>query len=220
MVPIRIPAPAGRLGTVENRLGQFDDAATMAEAKSRFQRFLADAGSLPAALQEAVAMVVGRHADLATWEALRRLGRAAAGTEARLRWYWALAQATDPALIARTVAIGGTEELPNGRVNRFLVETAGAADDPDLVWSLFLPRREGVLRRLSAPHRQQLLPGIAAASSSPAVAKALQALPESDASSGARYQTRRAVDDIALRAKLRSTLVPALGQWLKANAGS
>lgn len=201
-------------------LGQFDDAATVTEAQTRFQRFLEDRGSLPAALQEAVALVAGQHADLATWEALRRLGQAAAGTEARLRWYWALAQARDPALIARTVAISETDELPNGRVNRFLIEAAGASGDPDLVWNLFLPRRAGVLRRLSEPHRQQLLPGIAAASGSPSIAKALQALPESGASNGAGYQARKAVDDIAIRGKLRATLVPALGQWLKANAGS
>lgn len=201
-------------------LGQFDDDATMAEAKARFQRFLEDRASLPAALQEAVATVVGQHADLATWEALHKLGQESSGTEARLRWYLALAQARDSALIARTVAIGETDELPNGRVNRFLIEAAGASDDPDLVWNLFLPRRAAVLRRLSESHRQQLLPGIAGASSNPAISQALQGLPESELTNGARYQTRKAVDDIAIRAKFRGTLLPALGQWLKANAGS
>jgi aminopeptidase N len=195
-------------------LGRFDDQAVVAECHRRFTAYLADPSSLPPGLQEPVASVVGYGADPATYDALRRLGREATGTEAKLRYYRALAGASDPALIQETVDIAKTDELPNGRVNRFLVHAADASDDPDRVWKIFMAERAPTMAKLTDAMRDQLLPQIAAASANPQVAAELKASPEATHSTGARYEVRKAAEDIAFKADFKTKLLPAIAHWL------
>jgi aminopeptidase N len=199
-------------------LGRFDDSAVIAEAKRRFEKFLSDPASLPPSLQDAVLAVVGYHADRQTYDALHKLGRAAPSTETRLRYYGALAGAGDPALIAQTVDITQTDEISNGRVNLFITGAASASDDPDLVWKLFLPGRKSVLDKLSTQQRDRLLPAIASASSNPAIAAELAALPDAGATAGASRSTAKAVEEIGFNAELRARLAPGIAKWLKTGA--
>jgi aminopeptidase N len=196
-------------------LGRFGDPAVIAEAKKRFQAFLADPASLPPSLQDAVLSVAGYSADRQTWDQLHKLGQGATSTETRLRYYGALAGAGDPALIAATVGITQTDELPAGRVNRFIGGAAAASDDPDLVWKLFLPKRKAVEDRLATEQVSGLMPMIARSSADPAIAKALIALPESNASAGARRVAGQAEEEVAFKSDLRARLLPAVASWLK-----
>ena len=200
-------------------LGRLGDASVIAEAQRRFAAFLENPKSLSPGLQDAIAIVVGHDADRQTYDALRKLGRAASSTETRLRYYNALAGASDPALIADTVKITETDELPNGRVNRFIGGVAGASDDPDLVWKLFLANHRSVFDRLTGQQRDELLPMIARASSDLAVAAELKAAPESNVSSGARHEADKAVEEIAFKADFKKRLLPAITTWIKAKAG-
>jgi aminopeptidase N len=199
-------------------MGRFGDEAVIAQARERFSAFMADPKSLPPGLQDAVATVVGYAADKTTYDQLHGLGKAATGTETRLRYYGALAGASDPALIAATVAITHTDEISAGRVNRFIAGAASASDNPDLVWKLFLPDRKLVLDKLTPEQASSLLPAIAAASSNPAIAAELKTLPEATQSSGARHEVDLALDEIALKAELSVNLLPRIGSWLKANS--
>jgi len=202
-------------GSLIRTLGRFGDAGVVAEAKKRFQAFIADPASLPPSLQDSVVSVVGYTADRAIWDQLHALGKAASGTETRLRFYGALAGAQDPALIADAVAIADTGEITPGRVNRFIAGAAGASDNPDLVWKLFLPRHTAVMAKLSAEQASGLMPLIAAASSNPAIARELMALPEVKSSAGARREAEQAAEDIAFKASFRARLLPAVSNWLK-----
>jgi aminopeptidase N len=56
-------------------LGELGDEAVLAEARRRFDAFLQDAASLPPNLRDAVAHLVGRNADRATYQTLLELGR-------------------------------------------------------------------------------------------------------------------------------------------------
>jgi hypothetical protein len=67
---------------------------------------------------------------------------------------------------------------------------------------------------MPAGRRGFLLPAIAQASSSPALAAELLALPEEQASKGAQYEDAKAAARIAEQAELRKNLLPALAQWL------
>src|SRR5262249_42076889 len=141
----------------------------------------------------AVTAVVGYTASRKTFDELRDLGRRATGTEAKLRYYYALAGAHDPVLIEEAVNIAFTDELPSGRVNRYLALAAAACDDPDRVWSLILGNREPIMAKLTAGQRQSLLPRIASASSSPSIAFDLRwKTKESRLSEGARYEADKA----------------------------
>jgi aminopeptidase N len=199
-------------------LGRFGDQAVIAEARKQFAAFLADPKSLPPGLQDAVAIVVGYAADRAFYDQLHALGKASTGTETRLRYYGALSGAHDPALIADTVAITRTDEITAGRINRFIAAAASASDDPDLVWKLFLPDRKLVLDKLTPGQASGLLPAIAEASSSPAVAAELKSLPEANASAGARHEVDLAVEEIDFKSDLKARLLPAVSTWLKATS--
>jgi hypothetical protein len=199
-------------------LGWFDDEKVITEAKARFRRFLTDPDSLPATLRDPVIMVVGYGADQATFDQIRNLGRKARGTEEKLRYYGALAGARNPRLIEQTVAIATTDEISNGRVNRFLIEVARQSDNPDLVWRKSLMIADQVMKKLTDRQRVVLLAGIATASANPAIAdelQALPALPAMRASSGGLYEASKAVEAIHFKVDFRRTLEPAVRGWLK-----
>jgi aminopeptidase N len=202
-------------GSLIRTLGHFGDPAVVAEAKKRFASFLADPASLPPSLQDSVVTVVGYSADKKTYDALRRLGRDASSTETRLRYYFALAGAQDPALIAETVDIAGTDEISAGRVNRYIAAAAGASDNPELVWKLFLPKRKAVVDRLTPMQASGLLPGIARASFDPAIAAELRKLPDSNVSSGAKHDAANAAEEISFKSDFRARLLPSVSNWLK-----
>jgi aminopeptidase N len=199
-------------------LGRFGDEATIAEATKRFDAFLARPASLSTTIAGAVITTIGHAADQATWDKLHALGRAASGTEEKLRYYYALAGAHDPALIDQSVAIALTDEIANGRVNRFVMRVAAASDDPDRVWNDVLANPAPILAKLSEGSRNTFLATVAVASSSPETATALLALPASTANPGARYEADRSAEAINGRADLRKALLAPLGTWLHAHA--
>jgi len=200
-------------------LGRYGDSDTIAEARRRFAAFVENPASLSPDLQDAVIMVVGHAADQRTYDQLHRLGRAASGTEAKLRFYNAMGSASDPALVDETVKIALTDELPNGRVNRYLAAAADNSDQPDLVWKDFVPIRKAVEDKLSEHQRDTLLPVIVSASSDPAIGSQLQTLPDARHSSGAVLEAAKALEEIEFKADFRERLLPAVGRWLKAEGG-
>jgi aminopeptidase N len=195
-------------------LGRFGDAAIIAEGQRRFAAFLADPHSLTPNLRSAVIEIVGRYADQETFNKLRVLGRAASSTEDKLRYYYALAGAQDAVFIDQNVKIALTDEITNGRVNQFLIQLALQSADPELVWKAVLAARTPILAKLPAGRRGFLLPAIAQASSSPALAHELAALPEQQGSQGARYEAAKAAARIEEQAELKKNVLPALAQWL------
>ena len=195
-------------------LGRFGDAAVIAECKRRFTAFVADPASLAPNLRSPVIQTVGRYANQATFDQLRTLGKAASSTEDKLRFYFALAGAQDGTFIEQNVKIALTDEISNGRVNRFLIQLALQASDPDLVWKDVLAERAPILAKLSAGRGGQMLAAIAQASFDPVIGRELLALPEVQASQGARYEAAKAVARIQEQIDFRKQVLPALAQWL------
>jgi aminopeptidase N len=195
-------------------LSRLEDAAVNAEVRRRFDRFLTDPASLPGTLRTAVIDSAARGADQALFDEIRALGKAASGSEEKLRYYFALAQVQDPKLIDQAVAIAATDEIPNGRVNRFLASVAADSDAPDLVWIQAIAIADPVLKKLTTGQRERLFPSIAAASNDPAIADKLDQLPETQSSPGARYEAKKAEEVIQFHANFRQTLKPALSAWL------
>jgi aminopeptidase N len=197
-------------------LGRFGDQDVIGEARRRLAAFLDDPETLHKDLRDAVVAVAGYAADRKTFGELRDLGRRATATEAKLRYYYALAGAHDPVLIEEVINIALTDELPSGRVNRFLAFAANACDSPDRVWDLVLRNREPILKKLTTGQKQTLLPRIAMASSSPSVAFDLRwKTEESRVSKGARYEAGRAADEIEFKADFKERLLPQIEHWLK-----
>jgi aminopeptidase N len=199
-------------------LGRFEDPAVVAEARKRFAGFVADRSTISPSLQDAVLSVVGYSADKKLYDQLHELGRKADSTETRLRYYYALGGAHDPALIAETVGITETDEITPGRVNRFIGAAAAASDNPELVWKLFLAKRKAVLQKLTPMQAAGVLPAIAGATADPAIGAELGKLPDSNVSPGARRDADKAIEDIAFKSGFKARLVPAVSNWLKGQA--
>ncbi len=196
-------------------LGQADDPQIQAEAKRRFDAFVANPDSLSPNLREPVATIVGHHADQATYDRLRKLGETATSTEEKLRYFSAMAVAQDPALVARTVAYTASGQVPNGRVAMMVAYAGRGSDNPDLVFKLVQAQQGKIRTHLAEMSQNYLLPAAAFASSNPAVAQALLADPATQASSGAKIIGAQAADTIATTAALRQKAVPELSAWLE-----
>jgi aminopeptidase N len=200
---------------VIDALGEFDDAEVNAEARKRFDAFVANPASLAPDLREPVLTMAGHHADQAIYDKLRKLGEDASGTEEKLRYFGAMAAAEDPKLIAETMAYATTGQIPNGRIPMIIRIAGRDSDNPDEVWRQMLPHQADIRKHLTDESQNMLLPAAAYSSSSSAVARALLAAPESHASIGAKIMAARAADAVNTQAQLQQRAAPALAAWLK-----
>ena len=128
------------------RLGAWGDAEVVAEARRRFERFVADPVSLAPDDQPMVLGIVAGNADRAAFEALHGLVRSAK-TETDLRRYLtALMRVHDPALAADAAAIALSDEIPpqTGSL-RYPLLSILADYHPALAWSAFSQHLDEVM---------------------------------------------------------------------------
>ncbi|HMA49880.1 MAG TPA: hypothetical protein VKP60_09015, partial [Magnetospirillaceae bacterium] len=135
-------------------------------------------------------------------------------------YYYALAAQTDPDLTDEAVKIGLTDEISNGRVNRFLLEEMRQADDKSRVWQDILAIRGPLLAKLPGEGRFMFLPTAAGLTDDPAIGKELQALPEASVNEGAKIGTGKALEAIGWKAHFKAKLAPATSKWLKGKRNS
>jgi aminopeptidase N len=205
---------------VISTLGRLDDQATIAEASKRFQGFLQNPDSLAPALREPVFDIAGHHADQATYDKLKAMGIKATSTEEKLRYFGAMASASDPALLKQTVAFADAGEVPNGRITMFLYQASSASGHADDLFRMVVPMEAQLTKRLP-PGGLGPSPLIAAAagSSNPETAKAVLAAKSSTESIGAKIWANRVAGMIDENAKMRARTVPVVEAWLKSHSG-
>ncbi len=199
-------------------LGRLGDREVAVEAQARYAAYRQDPAALPPSLREPVLMIVGMHADHATWEQLRDAGLVASNSEEKLRYFAAMGAAHDPALIAGFVPFAGSGAIPNGRIDRMLQSAAEYSDAPERVWAAVLAHQAPIRAHLTPWGQITLLPGIARNSNDPAIAQALLAEP-SASGSGGRIAAARAVDAIGSNQALSARVQAALSQWLGVHQG-
>ncbi len=200
-------------------LGQLGDPLVAAQAASRYDALLRDPAAVPPALQEAVLLIVGMHADQPTWTALRQAGEASPDTEHKLRYFEAMGAAHEPSLIDAYVQFAASGAIPNGRIDTMLHIAALNDDDPDRLWSALLPHQAAIRTHLATWSQGSLLPGVASLTEDPASGEAMLADASASASSGARIEAARAMDTIGADAALVQRVEPALAEWLRRHQG-
>ena len=197
-------------------LGQFGDPKIVAEANRRFKAFQTSPGALPPDLREPVLAIVGHHADQATWDVLKQLATKATSTEEKLRYYSAMAAASDPALIRENAAFALTGEIPNGRLLFFILNMSRNSGDPALVVDLVKPIEAKLATFVVQDGMRPTPLGAASAGSSdPAIAKALLAAPSSATSRGTKIWSARIADGIETAADLRARAATVIAAWLQ-----
>jgi aminopeptidase N len=190
----------------------FADSEVVTEARRRLAAHIDGRVPLPPSLRDAVLEAVGRHADRAMYDTLLALARGATDWETRRGYYWALASAQDSTLIDRTVALALTGEITGFNLGMLLV-TAARRGDADRVWRDVRAQRDTIVQRVGGGGG--ILQAIAEHSTSLAVAVELR----TDQAFASAAAPPNAAGAIAVRAELRSRVVPAVAEWLRRSAG-
>lgn len=200
--------------TIIGALGTFEDPAVMAEAKKRFKRWQADPASIKPDLVGVITRIAMKKPTPAAYKAMAEKVTKTQSTEVKLRLFYAIAAATDPALIERNVALAYSGAIPNGRIDRSLGQIAASSENPDLVWKL-VRQHEAEIRTHLAPWSQDgFLADIAVHSDNPEIAKELENDPASSKSTGAKIATAKALSAIGARKTTSQAAQAQLHGWL------
>jgi aminopeptidase N len=197
-----------------NALGQLGELAVLAEARRRFNAFVADPKSLPAAIRLPTLRVAALSADAALYESMHELARKAADPLEKDQLFGALAWAVDPTLARRTLEIGLSDEPSRATGLRML--TRVATGNPDLAWDFALGHLDALNTKLDALQRYDFVPSLAAQSTNPPRLEELRRFIDGNVPAEFRQAAERFYADLDFRLKVRAERLPQITQWLAA----
>ena len=200
--------------TLVAALGSLDDPGVVAEAKRRFDRFLADPASLNVNLRDAVLVVAGRHADQATYNAIRKLAHDTTNAHDRVQYYAALAGATDPRLIEQTLAMTLTDELQPERASG-LIRIVAAGEHPELALEFATRNFDALAAKRGPDFRSFFMSELMANFEQASYSKQLADFRPVHETSGGRMEALRAEARINESADFRAHQVPQIDEWIK-----
>ena len=145
------PAKAANLrASLIAALGNLNDQEIIAGCRDRFQKYLKDPTLLAPDLRPAVFGLIGRSADETTWNRLHDLGLKTTSIEEKQNYYNALAAATEPKLIKKTLPIALTDELPTSRAVFLVSRVARDSGHPEMAWEFAKPHMKELLAKSDA----------------------------------------------------------------------
>src|SRR4029077_5683885 len=118
--------------------------------RERFEKYLANPASLAPDLRPAIFAIVGRYADETTRTKLHELGLKTTSIEEKQNYYNALACATDPKLMKKTLSIALTDELPTSRAIFLVPKVARDSGHPDTAWEFAKANMNALLAKTDA----------------------------------------------------------------------
>jgi len=199
-------------------LGLLNDADIIAGCRSRFDGFLIDPTAVTPDLRPEIFAVVGRYADLQTWETLHKLGLKTTSTEEKQTYYEALGGALDPKLAQRAVAIALTDELPTSRASAVLPFVARQGEHSELVWEFAKAHMKALLAKQDALGINSFAAGLFNFSADAKDAGTLEVYAKSSLPPSATKAVAKTVDEIGFRAEFKQRFVPQFKSWLEHQA--
>ncbi|KAH9630426.1 hypothetical protein HF086_016964 [Spodoptera exigua] len=122
---------------VLNKMISFEDPDTIKEAKSRFEKHISGACTLPADLRSACYRAVLADADEATFQRFLELYRAADLHEEKDRISRALGAVNDPTLLKKVLDFAISDEVRSQDTVFVIVSVAVSKNGRDLAWEFF-----------------------------------------------------------------------------------
>lgn len=189
-----VPEQAAVRGDLVVALGRLDDAEVIDEARRRFAERERQPALLAGDVGSAVLRVVGRHADVATWEVLLTMlgDRRYVGTMS-----WPLSQALsssrDAAVARHAMQASLDGRLPRNVADRIFGGLARERARASEVWAFVQSHRRVLLDRSSEMARGALYPAAISASRDTTLAREVLAASERDMAKDMQEETRRAV---------------------------
>jgi hypothetical protein len=196
-------------------LGRIDDTPTVASAQAVWRALQPGiaAGQPPSRLSPALVGLIGRHADGAQFEQLRRQARTETESERRSLLWHSLAGNRDATLARQAMALARGDEVPASDAP-WLLEAAAQAGHIDASWSE-LRQHHGVLFADMADwDRAELAPALLNGASDVRMADALLAWTPGVLGSQAMPAAAKAAGTIRVNAALARRALPDLARWL------
>ncbi len=213
------PPTAGSLrASLINVLGDLDDREIIAGCRERFAKYLANPASLAPDLRLPVFAVVGHYADEKTWTKLHELGLKTTSIEEKQNYYNALACATDPGLVKKTLAIALTDELPTSRAIFLVSRVARESGHPDIAWEFARANMKALRAKTDAAGANRYAPSLFTFFSDDSRATQLKTYAKTNLPLASSPEVAKVVDEIQFRAEFKKRLVRQLAA-LVANGG-
>jgi aminopeptidase N len=209
------PPSAGRLrASLIGALGHLNDPEVLAGCRERFQKYLAHPASLPPDLRAPVLAVVGGYADEKTWNKLHELGQKTTSIEDQQNYYEALACATDPKLVKKTLAIALTDELPTSRAVFLVSRVARDSGHPDIASEFAKANMKALLAKVDAAGANRYAPSLFTFFSDDTRAAELKNYAKKNLPKATAPEVAKAVDEIQFRAEFKKRLALQLNAWI------
>jgi len=205
------PPNAGRLrASLISALGHLNDPEVLAGCRERFEKYLAHPASLPPDLRAPVLVVVARHADEKTWNNLHELGLKTTSIEDQQNYYEALACATDPKLVKKTLAIALTDELPTSRAIFLVSRVARDSGHPDIAWEFAKANMKALLAKVDAAGANRYAPSLFTFFSDGSRADELKNFAKENLRQASAPEIAKVIDEIQFRAEFKDRIVSQL----------
>jgi aminopeptidase N len=205
------PATAGTLrASLINALGEFNDPEIVVGCREGFEKYLANPASLEPNLRPSVFGVVGRYADEKTWTKLHELGLKTTSIEEKQNYYNALAGATDPKLVKKTLEIALTGELPTSRAVFLVARVARDSGHPGIAWDFAKANMKTLLAKVDATGANRYAPGLFMFFSDGSRADELKNYAKKSLPSASAPEVAKVVDEIQFRSEFKKRLTSQL----------
>ena len=209
------PPTTGNLrASLIEALGDLNDPEIVAGCRERFAKYLANPASLAPDLRPAIFAIVGRYADEKTWTKLHELGLKTTSIEEKQNYYNALACATDPKLVKKTLAIALTDELPTSRAIFLVPKVARDSGHPDIAWEFAKANMNSLLAKTDAAGVNRYAPSLFTFFSDNSRADELKTYAKNNLPPASAPEVAKAVDEIQFRAEFKKRLTSQLNAWI------
>ena len=210
------PPTAGNLrASLINALGDLGDPQIIAGCRQRFEKCLADPASLAPDLRPPVLVIVGHYADEKTWDKLHERGLKTTSIEEKQNYYSALAEAIDPKLAKKTLAIALTDELPTSRAVFLVPMVARDSGHPDIALDFARANMKALLAKTDAVGANRFAPSLFTFFSDESRADELESYAKTNMPSASAPEVAKAVDEIQFRAEFKKRLATQLNAWIE-----
>jgi Aminopeptidase N len=213
------PTAALLRASLIQELGILGDQEVIAFCCDEFSSYLKDPSSLPSDLRAPILAIAIRYGDATMWQKLHELGLKTTSTEEKQIYYDALAFATDPALIKKTLAIALTDELPTSRAVFLVTKVARESDRPDLAWEFAQANLKGLLAKLDALGANNYIPSLFTFFNDPKRMEELRRFAKAELSPASEKPVEIAADEIRFRSDLRTRLLKQIRDLPQSAAG-
>ena len=207
------PTAALLRASLIQELGILGDKEVIATCRERFSNYVKDPSSVPPDLRAPILAIAIRYGDATTWQKVHELGMKTTSTEEKQIYYDALAFATDPALIKKTLAIAVTDELPTSRAVFLVTKVARESDRPDLAWEFTQSNFKALLAKVDALGANTYIPSLFTFFNDPKRIEELRRFAADKLSPASKKPVEIAADEIRFRAQLRKRLTDQIASW-------